>query len=55
MISYGYSINEHEDPLVELVEAAVNEFSEALEPGTFLVDIIPSRKLRFLHPHRLGC
>ena len=44
MIGYGYSVEEHKDPLVELVEAAVTGFSEALEPGTFLVDIIPSRK-----------
>jgi len=41
MISHGYSVNEHDDPFVDVVEAAVNGFSECLEPGAFLVDMIP--------------
>ena len=41
MISHGYSVNEQEDTFVDRVEAAVNGFSECLEPGAFLVDMIP--------------
>ena len=49
MIAYGYSIKEQDDPLVKVVEAAVSGFSETLEPGAFLVDVIPSRECCFLH------
>ena len=41
MISYGYPAKEHDDPLVCVVEAAVNAFAECLVPGTYLVDMIP--------------
>ena len=44
MISYGYPVKEHDDPIVDIVEAAVKGFSESMEPGTYLVDMIPSRK-----------
>ena len=44
MIAYGYSVKEQNDPFVPVVEAAVNGFSESLEPGAFLVDVIPSRE-----------
>lgn len=44
MIAYGYSVKEHDDPYVDVVEAAVNGFSESLEPGAFLVDLIPFRE-----------
>ena len=47
MISYGYPVKEHDDPLVHVVEAAVNAFSECLEPGTYLVDMIPLRESLF--------
>ncbi|KAF9782612.1 cytochrome P450 [Thelephora terrestris] len=42
MIAYGYSVQEEDDPFVKVVEASVNGFSESLEPGAFLVDVIPS-------------
>lgn len=45
MISHGYSVNEHEDRFVDVVEAAVSGFSECLEPGAFLVDMVPLCKL----------
>ena len=41
MISYGYSVKEHDDPLLGVVEASVVGFSECMEPGAFLVDMIP--------------
>jgi len=46
MISYGYSVKEHDDPYLDVVEAAVNGFSECTEPGAYLVDLIPLRKSR---------
>jgi hypothetical protein len=37
----GYSVKEHDDPFVKVVEAAVVQFSECLEPGARLVDLVP--------------
>jgi len=49
MIAYGYSVKKKgRDPLVDLVEGAVGGFSECMEPGAYLVDMIPLRKLPFL-------
>jgi len=48
MIAYGYSVKEHDDPYVDTVEAAVNGFSECLEPGAYLVDVLPLRESCFL-------
>jgi hypothetical protein len=53
MMAYGYSVKENNDPLVDVVEAAVNGFSECMEPGAYLVDMIPFRKSPFL-PVLLG-
>jgi hypothetical protein len=47
MITHGYSVKEHDDPIVDVVEAAVSGFSECSEPGAFLVDLVPLRKSRF--------
>lgn len=47
MIAYGYPIKEEDDPYVRSVEEAVQGFSESLEPGAFLVDVIPLRGSRF--------
>jgi len=41
MISHGYTVKEHDDPMVDIVEAAMDQFSECIEPGTFLVDMVP--------------
>jgi len=41
MISHGYTVKEHDDPIVDIAEAAMNQFSEVLEPGAYLVDIVP--------------
>jgi hypothetical protein len=47
MIAYGYSVKSN-DYLLDVVEAAVNGFSECLDPGAYLVDMIPFRKSPFL-------
>ena len=46
--AYGYSVKEHDDPLVKVVEAAGVQFSECLEPGAHLADLVPLRMLHFL-------
>ena len=50
MIAYGYSVKEHDDFLVDVTEAAVNGFSECMEPGAHLVDMIPLCKSLFRLP-----
>lgn len=41
-MGYGYQVKEGHDPLVDLVDRAVNGFVAASTPGSFLVDIIPA-------------
>jgi len=48
MISHGYQVKEHDDPIVEVVGAAVDGFSDTSEPGAYLVDMIPFRTSLFL-------
>ncbi|KAJ5725602.1 uncharacterized protein N7483_006959 [Penicillium malachiteum] len=44
-IAYGYNIEPHSrDPLVDLAETAINEFSLALVPTSWLVDFVPILK-----------
>ncbi|KAJ5428015.1 Cytochrome P450 E-class group I [Penicillium cf. griseofulvum] len=44
-IAYGYTIEPHKrDPLVEISNLALDHFSKAATPGTWLVDIIPALK-----------
>ncbi|THH20292.1 hypothetical protein EW146_g1063 [Bondarzewia mesenterica] len=43
-ISIGYHVEEDSDPFVHLVDVAVGDFSKAIEPGVWLVDIIPAIK-----------
>lgn len=46
-IAYGYNIEPHgSDPLVTLVNDAMEEFSLAAAPGKWIVDTIPFRKMR---------
>ena len=54
MIAYGYSVKEKDDPLVDVVEAAVRGFSECTESGAYLVDLIPLRESPFLPAALLG-
>ncbi|KAJ5242058.1 uncharacterized protein N7469_000385 [Penicillium citrinum] len=44
-ITYGYNIEPHgEDPLVSLADLALQQFSNAIIPGAWLVDMIPALK-----------
>ncbi|KAK0204608.1 cytochrome P450, partial [Desarmillaria ectypa] len=45
-ISYGYEIEEDNDPFIALVMEAMNQFSLSTAPGGFLVNLIPI--LRYL-------
>jgi len=47
MISHGYAVKEYDDPIVDVVEAAMNQFSELIEPGAYLVDMVPLCKSLF--------
>jgi hypothetical protein len=41
-LSYGYTIEPHDrDPLVDLVDKAMEDFSVAMLPLTWLVDFVP--------------
>jgi hypothetical protein len=45
-VIYGYNIEPHgEDPLVRLADLALTQFSEAIAPGAWLVDLIPACEL----------
>ena len=41
-ITYGYDVQDSNDPLVNIAEAAVEGFSQASVPGAWLVDIFPA-------------
>jgi len=43
-ITYGYDVQDSNDPLVNIAEAAVGGFSQASVPGAWLVDIFPVRE-----------
>ncbi|KAJ3539528.1 hypothetical protein NM208_g5454 [Fusarium decemcellulare] len=44
-ITYGYSIEPHKaDPLVDLIEGMMDNWSRAVVPGTWLVDVLPFLK-----------
>ncbi|KAJ7451064.1 cytochrome P450 [Mycena latifolia] len=44
-LTYGYKIKEQgNDPLVDLADKALGEFSEITRPGAFLVDVLPILK-----------
>lgn len=41
-MAYGYTIEPHkQDPLVDIADAALLQFSAATVPGAWLVDTIP--------------
>jgi hypothetical protein len=54
MIAYGYSVKNNNDYLLDVVEAAVTAFSQCMDPGAYLVDMIPLRKSPFLPNALLG-
>ena len=45
-MSHGYVVQEGSDPYVDLVELAVDQFSQVSRAGAFMVDFVPS--LRYL-------
>ena len=47
VITYGYPVKEHNDPIVDAVEAAAKDFGELMKPGAFMVDMFPLRESRF--------
>ncbi|KAF9812628.1 hypothetical protein IEO21_06099 [Rhodonia placenta] len=44
MMAYGYTVQEVEDPLIQVAERAISDASQALTPANFFVDMFP--KLR---------
>jgi hypothetical protein len=40
-ISHGYEVKENNDPFIDLADRAVDQFSRAITPGAFMVDIVP--------------
>lgn len=50
-ISHGYSVKEEGDPLVEMANKAMHNFSVITTPGRFLVDMLSIRAFPSLfHP-----
>ena len=45
-ISFGYTLKEERDELVDVVNEAVHGFVVSTTPGAFLVDAIPACELR---------
>ena len=45
-MSHGYVVQEGSDPYVDLVELAVDQFSQVSRAGAFMVDFVPS--LRYI-------
>ncbi|KDQ54080.1 hypothetical protein JAAARDRAFT_410464 [Jaapia argillacea MUCL 33604] len=41
LMAYGYRVKEGNDPLVDLVDAGMEEFAIMTSPGAFLVDVFP--------------
>ncbi|KZT19016.1 cytochrome P450, partial [Neolentinus lepideus HHB14362 ss-1] len=40
-ITYGYEVEDVDDPIVRIVDEATDQFSELLRPGAYLVDTLP--------------
>lgn len=49
-ISYGYSVKDDNDPLMDMASKAVQNLSEVTSPGRFIADFVPISK--FLGSHR---
>ena len=43
-MGYGYHVKDGADPLVQLVDRALDGLTAAATPGSFLVDIVPACK-----------
>ncbi|KAF7338015.1 Cytochrome P450 [Mycena venus] len=42
--TYGYTVQGENDPIINLVNKVMEEFSESITPGAFLVDLLPMCK-----------
>ncbi|KAJ7272050.1 cytochrome P450, partial [Mycena haematopus] len=42
--TYGYTVRDEKDPLIELINKVMEDFSEAVTPGAYLVDLLPILK-----------
>ncbi|TFK49671.1 cytochrome P450 [Heliocybe sulcata] len=40
-ITYGYEVHDGDDPIVNIVDKATDQFSELVRPGAYLVDTLP--------------
>ncbi|OBZ76382.1 O-methylsterigmatocystin oxidoreductase [Grifola frondosa] len=49
MMSHGYKVQEGEDPIVNAVDKATEEFALCTAPGAYLADIFPIRECRPLY------
>ncbi|KAJ7823535.1 cytochrome P450 [Mycena leptocephala] len=55
-LTYGYKINEQgNDPLVDLADKALGEYSEITRPGAFLVDVMPIRFKKLANMYTKSC
>lgn len=55
-ITYGYNIEPHQkDPLVNLADLALQQFSNAIVPGAWLVDVIPACKFLVTPGSQMFC
>jgi len=43
-LTYGYQVRDGDDPFINLIEKANNNFNAATVPGAFLVDFFPILK-----------
>ena len=43
-VTYGYPVKGEDDPMITLPFTGMENFSIATEPGTWIVDFVPSRK-----------
>jgi hypothetical protein len=43
-LAYGYNVKDNEDPMIKMVNEAMDQFSEMTTMGAYMVDIIPSRE-----------
>lgn len=41
MMTYGYPIKDSNDPFIDIVDKATEQFAQASSPGAFLVDTLP--------------
>lgn len=44
-VVYGYDVNPHGDPFIEIAEATIANFTTGLTPGNFLVNVLPLLQL----------